>query len=249
MFSEINGFLASAVLALFLGLFTSALQLGGVISVNLARVLLFAAWAVAVVGASSSLNNAPPEHRAITAAIIGIPIGLALILTERWIVNKRRNVPLVQTTAEKRLEPNIICLAEDDLFVTLDRHEIFRETEDYGPGALRAATVKFTNEPKLGRKVRSVNNVRAQIIYYDSDWPEREAYRIDYGCWLNEESPYVSFNLSDNAVQQLIVVAFQHKKDGGYGFERKVTIYGNSPDRNAPLIRYGYNIVLVLGSE
>lgn len=153
---------------------------------------------------------------------------------------ERFNSALIISQAQevKTLEPNIVCEGEDDLFVELDKHEIFRETEYYGAGALRADTVRFANEPKAGHKVASANNVRAQIIFYDFDWPEREAHRVDYACWLDEESPYVSFDLADNAIHRLMIGVFQNKKDGSDGFEPEYIIYGNSPKRDAPLSRY-----------
>lgn len=145
---------------------------------------------------------------------------------------------LAKEEDERRPAPNINCEGEDDLFVELVKHEIFRETDYYGPGALRADVLKFANEPKPGHKVANVGNVRAQIKFYDFDWPERVDYRIDYACWLNEETPYVSFDLADNAIHYLIIGVFQNRKDGSDGFEPEYTIYGNSPDRNAPLSRY-----------
>lgn len=157
----------------------------------------------------------------------------------------------------EKFTPNIVCEGEGDLFVELVKHKIFRETDDCGPGALRADTLKFANEPKPGHKVASVNNVRAQIKFYDFDWPEREAYRVDYACWLNEESPYVSFDLSDNAIHHLMIGVFQNRKDVSDGFEPEYTIYGNSPDRKAPLsqsiirypARYRVKVRLIAGEH
>jgi class 3 adenylate cyclase len=143
-----------------------------------------------------------------------------------------------QGEGEEKFAPNIVCEGAGDLFVELVKHEIFRETDDCGPGALRADTLKFANEPKLGHKVAGVDKVRAQIRFYDFDWPERETYRVEYACWLDEETPYVSFDLSDNAIHHLMIGVFQNRKDGSDGFEPEYTIYGNSPDKNASLSRY-----------
>ena len=213
-----------------LGLIVAALQLAGIINLNIARILLFGSWLVAICLAAASLENAPLRHRAIAAAIAGIPFGLLLIFLERWIVRKRTKG---ESIPKPKLDPNIVCLGSDDWYVLLDKHEVFRETDHENPRRLRAATVKFTNESKPGKKVASIANVRAEIVYYDTDWPDREAHRVHYGCWLNEETPYVTFDLSDKAVQQLIIGAFEEKSEGG--FERRFMIYGNSPDRNAPL--------------
>jgi hypothetical protein len=119
--SEINVFLGGAILALFITLVTSALQIAGVISVNVARILLVTAWAVAVLGVCSSMQNAPAKHLAIAALITGAPVGLALISLERWITKHGGPKP--------KLIGHIICLESDphldrkdcdyDCFVTL----------------------------------------------------------------------------------------------------------------------------------
>jgi hypothetical protein len=142
-----------------------------------------------------------------------------------------------KSSSELQLAPNIVCLPEDRLdFVELDRHQVFRESEYYGSGALRAVAAAFTNAPKPPHKVGSASNVSAQIEVYEAEWPDRERYRVNYACWLNEESPYVSFKLG--TVHHVVLGVFQHKKDGASGFEPEFTIYGNSPDRNAPLSKY-----------
>lgn len=149
-----------------------------------------------------------------------------------------QTAPEARIEVEKRLEPNVVCEGEGDLFVELDGGGVFRKTEYYGPGALRADALKFANQPVPGRRVAGVDKVRAQIIFYDFDWPEREAHRVDYGCWLDEESPYVSFDLSDNAIHHLMIGVFQNKRDGGDGFEAQYTIYGGGPVRGVPLSQY-----------
>ena len=82
---EINLFLGGAILALFITLVTSALQIGGVINVNAARLLLTAAWVIAVLGVCGSMQNAPAKHLAIAAAVVGLPLFAALFALERWM--------------------------------------------------------------------------------------------------------------------------------------------------------------------
>lgn len=82
---EINTFLASAVFGLFVCLLVTALQFTGIINMNLARICLFAAWLVAVVGVCGSLEHAPVRHLGIAAILTGIPLGVVLIVVERWI--------------------------------------------------------------------------------------------------------------------------------------------------------------------
>lgn len=110
MLSDINVFLGGAILALFLTLITSALQIAGVISVNIARLLLFTAWLVAVIGVCGSMENAPARHLALAATVTGIPLGLSLIVLERWI----------SSTGKPRLNGNIICLEVDPRLHTKD---------------------------------------------------------------------------------------------------------------------------------
>jgi hypothetical protein len=90
MLPEIDGFLGGAIFAVVLALVVAALQIAGVINMNLARLLLVAAWFVAVVGVTASLHNAPAKHVAIAAAVTGIPLGAFLIILERWIVRTVR---------------------------------------------------------------------------------------------------------------------------------------------------------------
>jgi hypothetical protein len=102
--SEINAFLASAALALVVCLVISALQFAGVISVTVARLCLFAAWVIAVIGVCGSLQNAPSKHLVIAAVATGAPLGLALIGLERWISRKASSEP-----TKPKLKGEIIC--------------------------------------------------------------------------------------------------------------------------------------------
>jgi hypothetical protein len=242
MFPEIREFISSPVLALVLAFIFFALERSEIITVKLARYLLLGAWIIAVANAAASLNDAPLQHRAIAAAIIGIPFGFALIVLDRWMarnIKGREATALApQAVGEKNLEPNIVCEGDADLFVTLGANKIFRRAEPK-TAPLRVAAVKFTNEPKPPHKVASVvNNVRARIRFYDWDWHEKEDHRVDYGCWLNEASPYVSFNLTDKVVHYLIVAVFGLIKEGDGGYKPELTIYGNSPDKNMSIPEY-----------
>jgi hypothetical protein len=85
MLPEIDGFLGSAIFAVVVALVVAAFQIAGVINMNLARLLLAAAWFVAVFGVTASLHNAPAKHLAIAASVTGIPLGVFLMILERWI--------------------------------------------------------------------------------------------------------------------------------------------------------------------
>ena len=169
---------------------------------------------------------------------ITAPIGLAILFTIAYLlITGTKSKGIEHSTDTTTLAPNIVCLGESRLdFVEFDRHQVFRESNYYGAGALRAVAVEFTNAPKPPERVTPISNVTAQIVFYDAEWPDREEYRVNHACWLNEESPYVSFNL--DTIHYLIVGVCQHKRDGTDGFEPDFTIYGNSPDRNSPLLKY-----------
>ncbi len=131
--------------------------------------------------------------------------------------------------------PNIVCLGDDDLFVDLDRHEIFREVAHH-EYALRAITVKFINEPNPPQKVGSVSNVQARILYYRPDFPDRVEPEVHYACWLNQESSFVSFDV--NKVHHLIIGTFQLNPEGGYA--NYFTFYENNLDTRKPLSKCIY---------
>lgn len=147
----------------------------------------------------------------------------------------------VLTTVEQAIKlplpaPNIVCLGEGDLFVELSRHEVFRQSANI-EHALRAITAEFRNEPKLSQKVGTAANVAAQISYFSLDWPDRLEHRTQFGCWLNEELPHVSFGL--NTTHQLILGIFEPGLKGG--FKPNFRIYGSSLDKDVPLSRLDYS--------
>ncbi len=74
-----------------------------------ARVLLFIAWFIATVSVSASLNNAPFQHRAIAATLVGLPSGVILFLLERWITKtvKKRDEPSVEPKSEEKRQYKI----------------------------------------------------------------------------------------------------------------------------------------------
>lgn len=115
--AEVNAFFASAIAALVIGLVTSALQIAGIISVNVARLCLFAAWAIAVVGVCGSMENAPARHLAIAATVTGIPLGLGFVALERWITKH---------SGRPKLYGEIICIEDDVRLDQIDNdHDCF----------------------------------------------------------------------------------------------------------------------------
>jgi hypothetical protein len=109
MFPDISIFLASGVVALVVGLITSALQIMGYINVNAARIMLFLAWLVGVVGACASLNSPPLLHLVITATITGVPLAAGLIALERHAV---RNT--LKALPEGKVKPREITVTDEE---------------------------------------------------------------------------------------------------------------------------------------
>ncbi len=115
MASDILTFLSHPIFALFFACVICALQISGAITVKLARLFLFVAWLVAVIGTSTMLNNAPLQHRAIVGGLVGIPAALLLFFVERLItktVKKRegKTPPLLTNIELKRQANNFLMI-------------------------------------------------------------------------------------------------------------------------------------------
>jgi hypothetical protein len=130
--------------------------------------------------------------------------------------------------------PNIVCLGDDYLWVELDRHEIFCESENQDQ-VLGAFTAKFCNQPKPAEKVGAIDNVEAYIIYTyrESSW---EPHWVRHACWLGEGSSIVPFGL--NRERHLIIGTFTQVQAKN-GQEIHFTTYDN-PSSDARLIRIGF---------
>lgn len=139
---------------------------------------------------------------------------------------------LLQNVNFSHPEPNIVCAGIADLPVELNKHEVFRQSENTRD-AFIALTARFHNKPTPSKKVGSVANVTAQILYYSLNWPERLDGEVQYGCWLNEESPHVTFDL--NTTHHLLIGLLDRSPAGG--FKPDFRVYGNSLDKNASLSR------------
>jgi hypothetical protein len=203
--SEINLFLASAILALTVSLITSALQIAGVINMNLARWLLVSAWLTAVVGGATSLNDAPLSHRLITATFVGLPFGSVLLFLERWIVrNTGKSEPQPTTSnsegevklkerREQTPPPNLVRSIIASL-PAHERHGILIEGHGGSDSDVFVYGVKISNEFDPLRKVGSLTDVSAEISYTSADGKTLKVLR---GSWLSESRYRVNFGLND----------------------------------------------------
>ena len=96
---KVRLFLGSAIVALFITLVTSALQIAGVIEMGVAHILLFIAWLVVVVGffVSEQLSRATRKRTFSVVSITAIIAGIALYSFGSWMVKTKAE-------AEKKAE-------------------------------------------------------------------------------------------------------------------------------------------------
>jgi hypothetical protein len=175
--SDLNILIGSAAFALFVGLLTSALQLAGVISVNVARVLLTAAWAVAVLGVCGSMQNAPAKDLLLAAVVTGIPVGIGLIVVERWMTRKVSPKASKPTDGLKppRKPSNLQFVRARIEHVSLDG-DIPRKIRPGSPYSHVAFVAVFESE-------LTDIELRAAITFND---PSNS--QVDRACWLYEKS-------------------------------------------------------------
>ena len=84
---SILGFLASGLFALFAALVIAALQIGGVISMAVVKILLVVAWLVGVGGIvlSGIMLAHPPRHKIVVSGGAAIILGGLLLWLNSWI--------------------------------------------------------------------------------------------------------------------------------------------------------------------
>jgi len=82
---QINAFLTGVTLTSIISLITAALQIAGVINVEISRLLIFLAWAIGV----TSIFLLQPQKRITILKIIAVMIfSLVFLLFDRWVVQK-----------------------------------------------------------------------------------------------------------------------------------------------------------------
>ena len=131
--------------------------------------------------------------------------------------------------------PNLVYVeCNPHLFLDLKKGGIFRETELEMPTeGLWPLAIKYRNEAMPPKKVGLVN-VNAHITFQNKQYPELTKQEMDHGCWLDEPSPYISFNAGET--RYLIIGTFRPKKEGG--FEPGFIIYGRNPNGELLQIMY-----------
>jgi hypothetical protein len=98
--AEISSLLRGALLALFVGLILSAVQIAGKTNVPLARLLLAVSWVVGVIGV---WGNAPAPNKTTITIAAGVLFGVGLTLLGWWFGASQRS----------NLKAEIICLTSD----------------------------------------------------------------------------------------------------------------------------------------
>ena len=171
---------------------------------NVARLLLVSAWLVAVFGDATSLNNAPLNHRLLTMAYVGVPLGLGLFFLERWIVRKTRkqeSQPAASPTEsegksvkrqEQNPSPNLVSAVIDHL-PAHEEYGILVEGHTNGYSDVFVYGVKLSNEFDPSRKVGKLGDVSAQIFY---TLPDGQTLKVLRGTWLSESRYQMDFDVN-----------------------------------------------------
>lgn len=130
--------------------------------------------------------------------------------------------------------PNIVCLGVGDIFATLGKREVFTEVNaDFA--SYRLVIAEFCNLPNSPQKIGKASKVQAQIRYYGLSEPQTDEWittTVRWGCWLEEETPFVSFDI--NTVHHLILGVFGVSPDSD-GHKKHFTIFENNPNPNKEL--------------
>ncbi|HXM04054.1 MAG TPA: hypothetical protein VN939_15695, partial [Chthoniobacterales bacterium] len=94
-------------------------------------------------------------------------------------------------------QPNVGSLRPEIATVVYDAEsDMWSKGSD--EGAISAALLPFSNEPKRLSKTVSVKGFRARLTYYKRDGIE-EFRRIDSGCWVGEAYRYADLEVGDIA--------------------------------------------------
>jgi hypothetical protein len=126
-------------------------------------------------------------------------------------------------------EPNIVCLGTADINVELDRHEIFRLSNN--SLSLRALAIKVVNQSHPPGKVGSAERLGASVVCDSVHFPK--LFEIDHVCWLDHERPFIT---AERDVPYFIILGVIEPKSLG-GFQTRATFYENYLNERIPLER------------
>src|SRR6266850_5004931 len=103
---EIGALVGSGSVGLVCGLLVSALQIAGIISMNLAHGLVFAAWviSIAAVCASEALLAKSTRHTIVVGLAVAVVMGLGLFKLDRWMVAKKKEQDIAATQQQQKNE-------------------------------------------------------------------------------------------------------------------------------------------------
>ncbi len=89
-----------------------------------------------------------------------------------------------------KVEPNIVC-DEFDQFVKFE-DGYFQSSDTFYSDSPRVLGAAITNEPKPPERIGSLEDVEAQVIFYDLRVPEWESHKVRRAHWLDYKYPSVT---------------------------------------------------------
>lgn len=132
-------------------------------------------------------------------------------------------------------KPNLQCLGEEDLFLQLANNDVFSFDEHFNH--YRAAAVAFQNLPRPPVKTAHIDNVQAEITFYNWDFREHangKDFTIERGMWVGERTHQISFPVGTKT-HYLVCACLEPRGDHENGYKDQFTFFGHSEAAHAPL--------------
>ena len=163
---------------------------------------------------------------------------LVLLLVEAGILIHWAIVLYVDS--KKPPEPNIQCLRELDIDVELTSRQVFVESSSFDT-PLRAFGIIVQNRSKPPAKVSAIEDVQAEILFYDLDFPENEYenHRVHRACWVGELGYKVSLPI--DVPKYLLCGVFETRSEKEVGYRDRFTAYGHPEDDADELSTYTWS--------
>lgn len=136
------------------------------------------------------------------------------------VEEKQENAPKPQNQKSEKIKqsigeipkPNIICTGHPFDKNLIYDVPLFREVS-LESASYNAMIVCFKNNSLPDRTTGTAENVRAEIVYLPkgSDFPSPFELTVEYGCWVNEPTQYVNFELQ----QRHYLILGLYKRNNG----------------------------------